>query len=89
MTLLTPIHMKFFIKYKVYLPSSRINILTLALRVDKVNANYINKKFTESNSDDIFHENIKKPNIDRYAPDINRNGSSILAEILISGICNL
>ena len=61
---------------------------TPVLRVDKVNANDINKDFTKSNLDGISHENIKEPHIDGYGPHINRNGSSILAKNLISEICN-
>ena len=43
-----------------YLPSSTITISTPVLCVDKANANDINKDFTESNLDNIAHENIKE-----------------------------
>ena len=47
-----------------YLPSARITISKPVLRVDKANANDINKAFTElvkeSNLDYICHENIKE-----------------------------
>ena len=75
-----------------YLPSARITILTPVLRVDKANANDINKAFTElvkeSDLDYISHENVKESNIDEYGLHINRTGSSILAKNLISGIRN-
>ena len=75
-----------------YLPSARIIIWTPVLRVDKANANDIDKAFTElvkgSNLDYISHENIKESHIDEYGFDNNRTGSSILAKNLISGICN-
>ena len=75
-----------------YLPSARITISTPALRVDKTNANDINKAFTElvkeSNLDYIFHENIKESHIDEYGLHINRTASSILAKNLILGIRN-
>ena len=65
--------------------------MTLALRVNKANANDINKDFTElvkeSNSYYISHENINASHIDERS-SINRTGSSILAKNLISGICN-
>ena len=73
-----------------YLPSTRITISTPVLRVDKANANDINKAFTElvkeSNLDYISHENIKESHINEYGLHINRTGSSILAKNLISGI---
>ena len=70
-----------------YLPFVRITISTLVpvLRVDKANANDINK---ESSLDYISHENIKESHIDEYGLHINRTGSSILAKNLNSGICN-
>ena len=71
-----------------YLPCSRITILTSVLCVDKANANDINKDFTESNLDNISHENIKELHIDEYGLLVNRTGSSILAKNLISGIRN-
>ena len=73
-----------------YLPSTRITISTPVLRVDKANANDINKAFTElvkeSNLDFISHENIKESHINEYGLHINRTGSSILTKNLISGI---
>ena len=75
-----------------YLPSARITISTPVLRIDKANANDINKTFTElvkeSNLDDISHENINESHINEYGLNINRTGSSILAKNLISGIRN-
>ena len=75
-----------------YLPSVRITISAPVLRVDKANANDINKAFAElvkeSNLDYISHENIKESHIDEYGLHINRTGSSILAKNLISGIRN-
>ena len=59
-----------------YLPSSRATISTPVLRVDKANANDINKDFTElfkeSNLDYISHENIKELHIDQYGLHVNR-----------------
>ena len=73
-----------------YLPSTRITISTPVLRVDKANANDINKAFTElvkeSNLDFISHENKKESHINEYGLHINRTGSSILTKNLISGI---
>ena len=75
-----------------YLPSARITISTPVLRIDKANANDINKTFTElvkeSNLDYISHENINESHINEYSLNINRTGSSILAKNLISGIRN-
>ena len=79
----------FILKYS---PSARIVISTPVLRVDKVNGNHINKVFmelvTESNLDYISHENIQESHIDEYGLHINRTGSAIFAENLISGSCN-
>ena len=73
-----------------YLPSTRITISTPVLRVDKANANDINKAFTElvkeSNLDFISHENKKESHINEYGLHINRTGSSILTKNLIWGI---
>ena len=70
-----------------YLPSTRITISTPVLRVDKANANDINKAFTElvkeSNLDFISHENKKESHINEYGLHINRTGSSILTKNLI------
>ena len=75
-----------------YLSSARITITTPVLRIDKANANDINKDFIElvkeSNLDYISHENIKESRIDEYGLHINRTGSSILPKNLISGIRN-
>ena len=66
--------------------------MTVVLRVDKANANDINKAFIElvkePNSDYISHENVKESDIDEYDIDIYRTDSSILAKNLISGIHN-
>ena len=75
-----------------YLSSARITISTPVLRVDKANANDINKNFTElvkeSNLNYISHKNIEESSIDEYGLRINRTGSSILAKTPISGIYN-
>ena len=75
-----------------YVPSARITISTPVLCVDEANTNDINKDFTElvkeSNLDYISHENIKESHIDEYGHHINRTGSSILVNNLISGIRN-
>ena len=77
---------------KYLLPSARITISTPVERVDKTNANDINKVFVElvkeSNLNYIRHESIKESCIDEYGLHINRIGSSILAKNLILGIRN-
>ena len=74
-----------------YLPSARITISSLVLRVDKANTNDINKDFMElvkeSNLDSISHENIKVLHIDQYGFHTNKTYSSVLDKNLISGIC--
>ena len=75
-----------------YVPESKIIISTPVLRVDKVNANDINKMYIEllkkAEVDCIFNDNIGEPNIDQYGLHINESGSVILAKNLISGIRN-
>ena len=62
------------------------------LRVDKANANDVNKMYIEllkkAELDCIFNDNIGEPNIDQCGLHINESGSVILAKNLISGIRN-
>ena len=75
-----------------YVPESKIIISTPVLRVDKVNANDINKMYIEllkkAEVDCIFNDNIGEPNIGQCGLHINESGSVILAKNLISGIRN-
>ena len=75
-----------------YAPESNMIISTPVLRVDKANANDINKRYTdllkEAKVDYIFNNNIAEFNIDQYGSHINESGSIILAKNLISGIRN-
>ena len=61
------------------------------LRVDKANANDINKRsidyFKEAKVDCIFNDNIAESNIDQWL-HINDSGSVIVEKNLISGIWN-
>ena len=75
-----------------YAPESKIIISTPVLRVDKANANDINRRYIdllkEAKVDCIFNDNIAESNIDQYGLHINESGSVILAKNLISGIRN-
>ena len=75
-----------------YAPESKIIISTPVLRVDKANANDINKRYIEllkeAKLDCIFNDNIAESNIDQYGLHINESGSVILAKNLISGMRN-
>ena len=70
-----------------YAPESKIIISTPVLRVDKANANDINRRYIgllkEAKVDCIFNNNIAESNIDQYGLHINESGSVILAKILI------
>ena len=75
-----------------YAPEPKKIIFTPVLRVDKANANDINKRYIEllqeAKLDCIFNGNIAESNIDQYGLHINESGSVILAKNLISGIRN-
>ena len=75
-----------------YAPESKIIISTSVLRVDKANANDINKSYIEllkeAKLDCIFNDNIAESNINQHGLHINQSGSVILAKNLISGIRN-
>ena len=75
-----------------YAPESKIIISMPVLRVDKADANDINKRYIEllkeAKLDCIFNDNIAESNIDQYGLHINESGSVILAKNLISGMRN-
>ena len=73
-------------------PESKIIISTPVLRVDKANANDINRRYIDSlkeaKVDCIFNDNIADSNINQYGLHINESGSVIFAKNLMSGIWN-
>lgn len=64
---------------KKHAPESKIIISTSVLRVDKTNANDINKSYMdlpkEAKLDSIFSDNIAEPNIDQQRLYLNEPGS--------------